>query len=279
MFFYANRNGSRVFFDDLGPPWPKHPCTDTGMAQPSDGRAPSRHDFSAGRRSSELRDRSWKSYAVKEVVVDGEYSRIVLHQLDGTGRGPSWTVAGTVPLRVDDIVFTRAKQMSYFDAGVGGAVVVEDARQAAGLARQLITERDRLYVIAGLQARVAAGEMTAWDMGTAAVGIRAARTRGELAAALKIKVTDLKVAPARPGDVLMLAIGFVLMVAVTSTTNGPHAYLVMLPGLLLVAAAVFRLNPGLETGPRVLLAVMTTLVMICPAGCIGGAIQVEILQR
>src|SRR6185437_4400571 len=28
VFFYANEHGSRVFFDDLGPPWPKHPCTD-----------------------------------------------------------------------------------------------------------------------------------------------------------------------------------------------------------------------------------------------------------
>src|SRR5688572_753872 len=28
VFFYTNRYGSRVFFDSLGPPWPKHPCTD-----------------------------------------------------------------------------------------------------------------------------------------------------------------------------------------------------------------------------------------------------------
>ena len=28
VFFYANEHGSKVFFDDLGPPWPKHPCTD-----------------------------------------------------------------------------------------------------------------------------------------------------------------------------------------------------------------------------------------------------------
>lgn len=28
VFFYANNYGSRVFFDELGPPWPKHPCTD-----------------------------------------------------------------------------------------------------------------------------------------------------------------------------------------------------------------------------------------------------------
>lgn len=28
VFFYSNQYGSRVYFDDLGPPWPKHPCTD-----------------------------------------------------------------------------------------------------------------------------------------------------------------------------------------------------------------------------------------------------------
>lgn len=28
VFFYQNDFGSRVYFDDLGPPWPKHPCTD-----------------------------------------------------------------------------------------------------------------------------------------------------------------------------------------------------------------------------------------------------------
>ena len=34
VFFYKNSHGSRVFFDDLGPPWPKHPCTDSPSAQP-----------------------------------------------------------------------------------------------------------------------------------------------------------------------------------------------------------------------------------------------------
>lgn len=28
VFFYANKSGSRVFFDELGWPWPKHSCTD-----------------------------------------------------------------------------------------------------------------------------------------------------------------------------------------------------------------------------------------------------------
>lgn len=34
VFFYQNERGSRVFFDELGPPWPKHPCTDSGQFVP-----------------------------------------------------------------------------------------------------------------------------------------------------------------------------------------------------------------------------------------------------
>jgi len=28
VFYYQNESGSRVYFDELGPPWPKHPCMD-----------------------------------------------------------------------------------------------------------------------------------------------------------------------------------------------------------------------------------------------------------
>ena len=31
VFFYQSPYGGRVFFDELGPPWPKHPCTDTNV--------------------------------------------------------------------------------------------------------------------------------------------------------------------------------------------------------------------------------------------------------
>lgn len=30
VFFYSSPSGGRVFFDELGPPWPKHGCTDNG---------------------------------------------------------------------------------------------------------------------------------------------------------------------------------------------------------------------------------------------------------
>lgn len=32
VFFYQAPEGGRVFFDSLGPPWPKHPCTDNGRS-------------------------------------------------------------------------------------------------------------------------------------------------------------------------------------------------------------------------------------------------------
>jgi hypothetical protein len=39
VFFYQNEYGSRVFFDDLGPPWPKHRCTDNSWyASPASGK-------------------------------------------------------------------------------------------------------------------------------------------------------------------------------------------------------------------------------------------------
>lgn len=32
VYFYQSPDGGRVFFESLGPPWPKHPCTDRGAA-------------------------------------------------------------------------------------------------------------------------------------------------------------------------------------------------------------------------------------------------------
>lgn len=34
IFLFMSEHGGRVFFDELGPPWPKHPCTDAASASP-----------------------------------------------------------------------------------------------------------------------------------------------------------------------------------------------------------------------------------------------------
>lgn len=39
VFFYQSPHGGRVFFDEIGPPWPKHPCTDRSHGN---SRAPTR---------------------------------------------------------------------------------------------------------------------------------------------------------------------------------------------------------------------------------------------
>ncbi len=219
-----------------------------------------------------MRDRQWKSYVVKGITIEDGQSRITLRPLNGSVQGPYWTVSRPLPLRADDLVFVKAEQMSYFDTDACEPAVVEDVRRAAKIARKLITERDKQHVLVTLSARVAAGDMTLDEMTDVTVAVQAARTRGELAGALKIRVTDLKVAPPRPGDLWLLAIAFVLMVGAASAAEGGRSFLMMLPGLLLMATAAYRLNPDLERGPRALLAVLIALVTICPAGVLSGAI-------
>lgn len=46
VYFYHSPQGGRVYFDELGPPWPKHPCTDSqsfSMRPAEGGRAPVGH--------------------------------------------------------------------------------------------------------------------------------------------------------------------------------------------------------------------------------------------
>jgi hypothetical protein len=38
VFFYRSPFGGSVYFDDLGPPWPKHPCMDVGRVSTAQGR-------------------------------------------------------------------------------------------------------------------------------------------------------------------------------------------------------------------------------------------------
>jgi hypothetical protein len=46
VYFYQSPYGGRVFFDELGPPWPKHPCTDNPIV---------RHHFSSAERRALFR--------------------------------------------------------------------------------------------------------------------------------------------------------------------------------------------------------------------------------
>jgi len=48
VYFYQSPHGGRVFFDELGPPWPKHPCTDNPDVRQHFATAESRSRFLVG---------------------------------------------------------------------------------------------------------------------------------------------------------------------------------------------------------------------------------------
>jgi hypothetical protein len=67
VFFYQSPYGGRVFFDDVGWPWPKHRCTDNWNGRNSEiGRPPIR--FRTAFRSSA--DRTMRVLSLNRVVVD-----------------------------------------------------------------------------------------------------------------------------------------------------------------------------------------------------------------
>ncbi len=64
VFFFQSEFGGRVYFDELGPPWPKHPCT--SVTEPISGakRAPS-----AGRRvSAPWFHKGWRPFIIAEAT-------------------------------------------------------------------------------------------------------------------------------------------------------------------------------------------------------------------
>ncbi|MFI7604672.1 hypothetical protein ACIBTV_06065 [Micromonospora sp. NPDC049366] len=148
VFYYSNEHGSRVFFDEVGPPWPKHPCTDNSAYRErspiSPGRsAPARYSLLKGRslaqRSAFLdatansrltwvglsyRVNAWTPYALlKRDLADG-VTRLTLQRLYTLQPATVWTVAAEVPLAVGDVVFVQAGQLSYFDLDRGEPVTM-----------------------------------------------------------------------------------------------------------------------------------------------------------
>lgn len=68
VFFYQSPYGGRVFFDELGPPWPKHPCTDNAEAYPSVSFAAPTHSRVGNQPKRPWQAEGWRS--LTEVYVD-----------------------------------------------------------------------------------------------------------------------------------------------------------------------------------------------------------------
>lgn len=133
VYFYSNSSGSKVYFDALGPPWPKHPCMDwQSVASPWEQirpstsevqRPPSAHaavgstldigeDFQDQRRYREGR--------VLDVRRAGRGTRMLL-QFEGVyGPWATWLASVKMSVEPGDAVFLgpvsgQYEALSYLD--------------------------------------------------------------------------------------------------------------------------------------------------------------------
>ena len=164
VFFHQNEFGSRVYFDELGPPWPKHPCTDQGGETSRENAARG----SAARESPHLRDSvevesigawddevgrqrefefgerhgqgRWQAYRVeRKLTLTKGMALILSENTDGSGKLTFRAIARRPPgLEVADPVFLFRGQLAYLDHRRMEPEVI-DARKVNS-ARSLINE-------------------------------------------------------------------------------------------------------------------------------------------
>lgn len=82
VFFYQSPYGGRVFFDALGPPWPKHPCTDNSgyKPQPLSAASPISADF-----VYQWQSQGWKPFICTKLETnEGGFTR-VSGKIEGKG--------------------------------------------------------------------------------------------------------------------------------------------------------------------------------------------------
>jgi TPR repeat protein len=80
VFFYQSPYGGRVFFDELGPPWPKHGCTDNGASQSSNwGQAVVALEASRSVAPPHQARSAWRPLLVRELEAAAGFDRIKIN--------------------------------------------------------------------------------------------------------------------------------------------------------------------------------------------------------
>lgn len=132
-FFYKSPDGGRVFFDELGPPWPKHPCTSSTSipAKLSVARLSRQEDRSTweeqGWRPVQLRYDSEvdKYFSRLHLIKDGVETNLYLRKSSITQYGKKISIQAHLPAHIREIrkdvfelsmldSFARPVQMSCF---------------------------------------------------------------------------------------------------------------------------------------------------------------------
>jgi hypothetical protein len=143
VYFYANEHGSRVFFDDLGPPWPKHPCTDNPREPAPPQGPPMRRTRgmtqelitaanTAGLFKNKVFGRriptEWTLLLVVEVERDGEENAITAEFLDSqSGETVQFRCRSTEPvLESGDFVNMKGDEISFVHKGTLIPIIFEN---------------------------------------------------------------------------------------------------------------------------------------------------------
>ncbi|EAS44222.1 hypothetical protein C9J48_13815 [Photobacterium profundum] len=80
VYYYEHPNGARVFFDSLGPPWPKHPCTTTMMAPQSKSN-----------KKPMLENVGWEPLLIKDIVSSDTQEGYTV-QAEATGTSDTFEI-------------------------------------------------------------------------------------------------------------------------------------------------------------------------------------------
>jgi hypothetical protein len=130
VYFYAKEHGSRVFFDDLGPPWPKHPCTDNPREPVTPWGAPTRRTrgmmqelITAANTAGLFRNKifgrripeEWSLLLVVEVERDGIENTVTAEFLDSqSGETAQFKCRSDEPvLEPGDFVNMKGNEISF----------------------------------------------------------------------------------------------------------------------------------------------------------------------
>lgn len=123
VYFYANEFGSRVYFDEIGPPWPKHPCTANVMPSARTSRDASRttptlYPTALGRQkvaklSSNITPRAFT--VLHEERQNKSATLFHLQRLYTESRAEVWETPANVAVEVGQLVFIDGGTLSYVD--------------------------------------------------------------------------------------------------------------------------------------------------------------------
>lgn len=96
VYFYQSPYGGRVFFDELGPPWPKHPCTDNPRV---------REAFSTSKGRAGMLNPQWEEIGATRNTNSPEPAPNSIRVLQR--KSPMWLANGWMPFVVSEVIYRR----------------------------------------------------------------------------------------------------------------------------------------------------------------------------